>query len=317
MTELSRRRFTRFGWFVLAFNVAVVLWGAFVRVSFSGDGCGANWPLCNGQAIPRAMSLKTAIEFTHRMMTSGDVFLVAVLLVAAFRVFPRRHVVRRQAVWSAVFLFAEALLGAGLVRFRLVAHDQSAGRALYLSAHLINTLLLLGAILSCIWAADRNQSTVGLLQISRRRLTALVVVMVVSITGALAALGDTLFPASSLAAGLSQDFATASSWFLRLRVLHPAIAVLGAVYLLWVAIQSLKENDRIAAERVLGVTVVQVLAGIANVGLLAPEWMQLLHLLIADVLWMVTLWWGLESLRAHISLASVEPNLVSAVPGHL
>src|ERR1700753_4346312 len=110
-----QRRFALFAWIVLAYNVPVILWGAYVRVSFSGDGCGANWPFCNGQLIPQQMTVPTAIEFTHRMMTSLDSAAVIALCIWAFLAFPKQHVVRRYAVFSLVFLFIEALLGAGLV----------------------------------------------------------------------------------------------------------------------------------------------------------------------------------------------------------
>ena len=88
------RWFARYAWAVLAYNVAVVLWGALVRVTGSGAGCGNHWPLCNGMAAPLSPSAATAIEFTHRMMSGLDAFLVLGLLVWAFRSFPRRHAVR-------------------------------------------------------------------------------------------------------------------------------------------------------------------------------------------------------------------------------
>src|SRR6478672_13461763 len=79
------RRFRRFAWAVLAYNVLVILWGALVRASGSGAGCGNHWPLCNGQVIPVSPSLHTVIEFTHRMMTGGSAFVVLALLVWTFR----------------------------------------------------------------------------------------------------------------------------------------------------------------------------------------------------------------------------------------
>src|SRR4051794_3568055 len=156
MIPPAPKRFAAFAWAVLAFNIPVILWGAYVRVSFSGDGCGAHWPFCNGQVIPQNMGAPMAIEFTHRMMTSIDSLAVIAMCVWAFRAFPRRHVVRLSSVLSLLFLFAEALLGAGLVLLRYVAKNQSAGRAWYLSAHLTNTMLLLGALTITAWAAYTN-----------------------------------------------------------------------------------------------------------------------------------------------------------------
>ena len=289
-----QRRFRIFAWIVLAYNILVILWGAYVRVSFSGDGCGANWPTCNGQMIPQKMSLPTVIEYTHRMMTSVDSFLIVTLCVWAFLAFPKRHTVRLYSLLSLIFLLIEALLGAGLVLFRYVATNQSIGRAWYLSAHLTNTMLLLAAIAVTAWAATRN---VGQLKLSSLRTAAiwgLVITVFVSITGAVTALGDTLFPASTIAAGMQQDFSSASSVLLRLRVIHPLIAVAGAAYLLWLAFRPLA-YARSAAKSVVIVTIVQLAAGMVNLRLLAPLWMQLTHLLIADVLWIAVVVLALET----------------------
>jgi heme A synthase len=291
--ERSSRPFSYFAWVVLAYNLPVILWGAYVRVSFSGDGCGANWPFCNGQLIPQRMSVPTAIEFTHRMMTSVDSIAVIGLCAWAFLAFPKRDVVRRYAVLSLVFLFVEALLGAGLVLFRLVAKDQSAGRAWYLSAHLTNTMLLLAALTGAAWFASAGVGRFRLKSLSSSMVAALAITVFISITGAITALGDTLFPATSLQSGMRQDFTSASSVLLRLRVIHPLVAATGAGYLLWVAASAFRKQENRGAKKaaswVAAVTIFQLAAGMVNMSLLAPIWMQLIHLFIADVLWVATL----------------------------
>jgi cytochrome c oxidase assembly protein subunit 15 len=293
MSTPAQKRFAKFAWAVLAYNIPVILWGAYVRASFSGDGCGAHWPFCNGQMIPQNMGAPMAIEFTHRMMTTIDSVAVIAMCVWAFRAFPRHHIVGLFSVLSLAFLVVEALLGAGLVLLRYVARDQSAGRAWYLSAHLTNTMLLLAALTVSAWAAYRNVDRLRLANATRTLVGTLVIVLFVSITGAIAALGDTLFPASSLSVGMQQDFARSSTLLLRLRLLHPLIAVLGAAYLIWAAAGVLKQNEagnaRTAAGRVLGLTLFQLAAGAVNLTLLAPVWMQLFHLFMADVLWIAVL----------------------------
>src|SRR3954447_21389295 len=201
MTTRAHQRFAKFAWGVLAYNILVILWGAYVRVSFSGDGCGAHWPFCAGQVIPQHMAAPMVIEFTHRMMTTVDTIGTVVLCVWAFRLYPKGHGVRRYAVLSLAFLLLEALLGAGLVLFRYVAHDQSAGRAIYLSAHLTNTLLLLGAFTTTAWLSGTGSDKAPWKKLTGKFQGALVASVLVSITGAIAALGDTLFPSSSIAAG--------------------------------------------------------------------------------------------------------------------
>jgi len=300
-SDRARHRFGVFAWVVLAYNLPVILWGAYVRVSFSGDGCGANWPFCNGQLIPQNMAAPTAIEFAHRMTTSVDSFLVLVLCAWAFLSFPRHHAVRLYAVLSVAFLFIEALLGAGLVVFRLVAKDQSAGRPWYLSAHLTNTLLLLAALVVTAWVARTNTPALRLRSLSRPVYCALAITIFISITGAITALGDTLFPASSLESGVRQDFSSASHMLLRLRVIHPVLAVTGAGYLVWLAAGYLRDMQyscvKQPAAAVVAITVLQLAAGMVNLSLLAPLWMQLTHLLIADLLWIAVVILALETLR--------------------
>src|SRR5215475_5492331 len=125
--------FARYAWAVLAYNIAVVLWGAYVRATGSGAGCGNRWPLCDGSAIQTAPSTAKLIEFTHRATSGIDLALVALLVVWAFRAFPKRHPARRGAVLSAAFLMTEALIGAALVLLEHVAKNASASRAYSLS----------------------------------------------------------------------------------------------------------------------------------------------------------------------------------------
>jgi len=316
----SRRNFARFAWIVLAYNLAVILWGAYVRASFSGDGCGAHWPTCAGQFLPTQMGTPKLIEFTHRMMTSLDSLATIGLVIWAFLAFPRKHAVRRYSVLATIFLLIEALLGAGLVLFRYVAHDLSAGRAWYLSLHLTNTMLMMGAYTITAWLASHEQNAINLWNISVKLRIAVLTTFAVSITGAIAALGDTLFPATSLANGVSQDFASGSSILLRLRLLHPAVAILSAVYLLWAAVAAMQrrpENNplRKAGARVASMVMVQVLAGFANIYLLAPIWMQLLHLLLGDVVWItVVLLVGEEVHASSQSRISIPTEAPSAKP---
>jgi len=272
--------FGRFAWFVVAYNLAVVIWGALVRATGSGAGCGNHWPLCNGDLTPNG-NLHTVIEYTHRAMTGVDTPLILLLVIWAWRAFPRGHAVRGAAMLSGVFLVSEALLGALLVKLQHVAKNAD---AYTLSTHLINTLTLLACLtLTAWWGTGKPRA-----RLSRRSAALAAVslgaVMVLSVTGAIAALGDTLFPAKSLAAGLAQDFDSTSSMLLRLRALHPLIA--GAVGT-WLTIYAVGkvETAKGYAVVVIGLVWVQLMVGLTNLLLRAPVWMQLIHLLIADLLW--------------------------------
>lgn len=298
-------RFARYAWGVLAFNLAVVLWGAYVRATGSGAGCGNHWPLCNGEVTPHSPSVATLIEFTHRA-TSGpiDIALVALLLVWAFRAFPRRNPVRLGASLSMVFLLTEALIGAALVLLGHVEKNASVTRAYSLSTHLINTLTLLACLtLTAWWASGRPA-------LSPRRRSAwlaglsLAAVAILGVSGAIAALGDTLFPAHSLAAGLAQDWDPSANIFLRLRGLHPLIAAGAGAWLLFYAISSASRRPEVRSRAWILVACVcaQILAGALNLLLLAPIWMQMVHLLLADLLWI-----SLVLLCASMLAARTEP----------
>jgi len=284
---ISNRSFARYAWAVLAFNLAVVLWGAYVRAAGAGAGCGQHWPLCNGVIVPVAPTLKTIIEFTHRVTSGIDLALVALLLVWAFRAFPRLHPVRLGAVLSAIFLMTEALIGAALVLLEHVAKNQSSARGYSLSLHLINTLTLLACLTLTAWWAMGKPPVRVAGRPAWMAAGSLALVMILGVSGAIAALGDTLFPARSLAEAFAQDFDPASSIFVRLRVLHPIIAGIAGTWLVLYAVATAgrRPDLRPRAWLLLGLVGAQLAAGAVNLLLRAPVFMQMVHLLLADALW--------------------------------
>lgn len=301
---MRSQKFARFAWGVLAWNVLVVLWGAFVRASVSGDGCGSHWPLCNGEVLPTAPGVRTLIEFSHRVTSGAALLLVIALVWRARKVFTVGHPTRRAAGWALGLTISEALIGAGLVVFGLVANDDSVARALSLCVHLVNTFLLLAALALAAWWSGvetaENYEGRGLRATLSRAFGAgasrfvvfafaFLFMLLVSTSGAIAALGDTLFPVASLADAWSQEFAGAAHALVRLRVLHPVCAVLVAANLLWAARVAVRDSPRRRTTKlsraVVSLVAAQMLAGGANVLLLAPAWMQIVHLLLADLLW--------------------------------
>lgn len=284
-------RLHRFAWVVLVFNLAVIAWGAFVRASGSGAGCGAHWPLCNGEVVPRAPAVTTMIEFTHRATSGVALLLVAALAVVVFRGRPKGHPARAAAAGSLTFILTEAALGAGLVLFRLVAENESVARALFMAAHLANTFVLLAFLaLTAHWCGggapprrDRVAREGWLFALGALALVG------VGKTGAIAALGDTLYPAQSILGGLAQDLSPTAHFLVRLRIAHPIAAVAGALVVAFLSGRVIQADTdpvtRRAAWVVPGLALAQIAAGVANVALLAPVWMQLVHLLVADALW--------------------------------
>jgi len=285
------RPLARFAWGLLLYQIGVIAWGAYVRATGSGAGCGQHWPLCNGEVVPRSPSAATLIELSHRLSSGVAFLLVLGLLVWTVRTYPSGHRVRRGAVAAAVLMTSEAVIGAGLVLLKLVAHDASLERAVGTSLHLVNTFLLLAATsLTAWWASGgdpvrlRGRGVVGPVLAS-----CLLATLLVATSGALTALGDTLFPASSLSAGFAQDVAAGASPYVRLRAIHPVLAVATAALVLMAMafVRALRADRSVRLlSRAAGVlAVAQVAAGLLDVALLAPVAVQLLHLLLADLVW--------------------------------
>jgi len=289
---LSRGRLARFAWAVLAFNLAVIVWGAWVRVSGSGAGCGSHWPLCDGEVVPRSLPAEKAIEFTHRATSGLALLAVVALAVTLFRARPRRDPARRAAAAAVLFILLEAALGAGLVLFELVAQDDSLARAVVLPLHLLNTFLLLAALaLTARFAGGSPAPPPGALRRAGGAWPALLVLLVLAgASGAIAALGDTLFPASSLAEAFRQDLDPAAHALLRARAAHPLLAVVAAGALLAVAARRAARGTTPPGLRAAAaLALAQLAVGVVNLALLAPAPLQLAHLLLADLLWIATL----------------------------
>jgi cytochrome c oxidase assembly protein subunit 15 len=120
----------------------------------------------------------------------------------------RGHLARIAAVSAVAFTVIEAALGAFLVKLGLTAQSRSPLRAPYLALHLANTLLLLAALtLTAHLLSRRTGYLRGRIRITASfgAIGAIVVVLIVGVTGSLAALGDTLYPVSSLGAALVQE----------------------------------------------------------------------------------------------------------------
>ena len=282
----------RFSWGVLAYFIATILWGTVVRATGSGAGCGEHWPLCNGTVMQTAPSVQTMIEFAHRITSGLDGILILVLLVWTFRGTGKGHLARWVAAASVFFTITEGALGALLVKLGYTAQSHAPMRAPFLALHLANTLMLVAVIAMTAHMLGR---TTGY-KWRELRLTApvgttigMLAVMVVGITGSMAALGDTLFPPSSLAEGLKQDISGDSEWLLRWRWTHPTVAIVASIFLIWLLIRAARRggpwDNRALSGFVVALLALQYVLGALDVWLLAPVWMQVVHLLGADVTW--------------------------------
>jgi protoheme IX farnesyltransferase len=281
----------KWAWGLLFYTLAVIAWGAFVRASNSGDGCGAHWPLCDGMVIPGDGEHKTWVEFAHRLSSGLLGFLIIGFVIAVYRSQPPKSLARKAAFWTFCFTMTEALVGMILVKKGLVADNDSIARAIWMSIHLVNTFLLLASQTLLAWALSggaplrfRGQGSVGwALGIG------LLGLLFLGVSGAVAALGDTLFPSKSLIEGIKQDFSPTAHFLIRLRLFHPMIAISVGLYLVLAAglVSHLRPSPLVkrAAGLVVTIFCAQMLVGLINLGLKAPIPMQLIHLLVADILW--------------------------------
>lgn len=298
------RQFANFAWGVLAYNILVILWGALVRATGSGAGCGGHWPLCNGDVVPEVSQVATAIEFTHRIMSGVSLIAVVTMFVWAWKALPVGHRARKWATWSLVFILTEALIGAALVLLGHVAKNQSVGRVYSLATHLVNTFALLASMALTAWwatvpATEPQQGASNKFSI-RLAISALVLV---AVAGAITALGDTLFPPQSLAQGIADDFSAAANFLIRLRVIHPALAIAASAFIVALALPAFRAREDRAVHllggAMLGLVFAQLVAGTLTVLLKAPISLQLTHLLIADCLWIALVLFSSEKLRQN------------------
>lgn len=315
--ETKLDRFARFAWLVLGWNIIVILWGVFLRASKSGDGCGQHWLTCQGEIIPSAPALKTVIEFSHRITSSLDGLLLIVLLVWAFLVWKRVRSdatkrILKMAAGSFVFVVIEGLLGAGLVLTGNTAENLTPERPFWMAAHLVNTLILLTFLtLTARYASGGRQLK---FRVEKKYLLAIVVgfaaILLVGMTGSIAALSHMIFPSGTIAEGMAKDFSPTSNILLRLRLLHPITAILTGVFIIFLTGWLTKEcgKDRLVVRwsNILSILVLaQIGFGSLTLLMLAPIIMQLGHLFFAD-----TIWISYTLFAAHF--LSVENTLGSA-----
>lgn len=284
--------------FLLFYTIVVILWGAWVRISHSGDGCGDTWPLCNGQVIPEAARGKTWVEYGHRF-TSGlyGIFVIFLFVwVSKLKSKWRLNSVYRWSFWTLVFMISEAALGAKLVLFKLVSTDQSVWRLVVMSLHQLNSFLLVAFTVRFLAATFESSYYERWVNVQSRssslflfaRPWFLVGFLVIAVTGAWAALSTTLFPSTSLLDGFAKDMASESHLVLRIRGFHPVFGLLvGGSLCLGLYRLSSQVNEFLARIALVasGLIAGGIVIGILTLFMLSPVPLKLLHLLMAHLLW--------------------------------
>ncbi len=303
----NTKYYSWFAWFFLAFNFYVILGGAYVRATGSGAGCGEHWPLCNGDIVPNFSTIHTKIEFYHRINSGIVVIGSIILLIWAFRLTKKGDPIRISAIVAFAFVIFEALVGAGLVLLGLVANNSSSVRALVMSIHLIGTFILIASIsLTAAWSSGFK-----LIKLNRKRVFPILMIIIgmfiVGISGAITALGDTLFRPNYVGEGFINDISNADHFLKSLRMYHPIFAIIVALYTVFMAWNLTDKNSsNILKKLTLSITIIfsiQILVGFINIMLLAPVWLQILHLLIADMAWILCVLFSSQALSEEIKVA--------------
>jgi len=291
---MTRAHFQRFALILLVYTILVILWGAWVRISHSGDGCGDTWPLCHGQLIPMAEQGKTWVEYAHRLMSGLYGFIVLYFWWVARKIYPKGHFARKAALASLIFMITEASLGAKLVLFKLVGTNDTPLRAIFMALHQMNSFMLTGAV-ALTYAAAQRENNRPLASLPRVMSLFPWLIVLIGITGAWAALSGTLFPTQDLLQGLYDDFSQQAHYLVRLRVLHPILALLGGGSLsLFFWIQANTTKDSLLQKKSLQMALILFVGlcfGVLTLLSHAPIWMKLVHLTLAQIIWVTLLQW--------------------------
>lgn len=292
---MTKAQYKKLAFGLLVYTILVILWGAWVRISHSGDGCGDTWPLCHGQLIPEAQRGKTWVEYGHRLMSGIYGFVVIYFWWAARKIYPQGHFARKMALATFIFMVSEALLGAKLVLFGLVTDNDTPYRAFVMALHQLNSFMLTGVVALAMAAALAEGELPKPTAADKRYRLLPWIIVALGVTGAWASLSNQLFPTADWLSALADDFSSDSHFLVRLRVLHPILAVCfggGLALFFWLKAQT---SESILIERrsyqMSLCLIAGIVFGVLTLLLHAPVWMKIVHLALAHTIWVVLLQW--------------------------
>lgn len=286
----------------LFLSIVSILAGAFVRATGSGDGCGATWPTCKGRIIPALTDTSELIEFSHRSV-SGLLLVVTLIIFSKTRKFQKGSLVKSVTNYLTFFVIFEAIIGAIIVLFEWVGLNSSLPRIVAVPIHLVNTFGLLGcyAILYKIIEDDLKE----IKSIFNRNFILISFLFLLSgATGSITALADVLFPSASFIEGFLEDFDKTSEALTRLRILHPIISSALSV-VLYVYSTRINKKYGVNVKLLKTFVIVAVLLGVFNVisNIVLP--LSILHLAIADFLWISYIYVSIDLSKNNLFINSL------------
>ncbi len=286
----------------LFLSIVSILAGAFVRATGSGDGCGATWPTCKGRIIPALTDTSELIEFSHRSV-SGFLLIVTLIIFSKTRKLHKASLVKSVTNYLTFFVIFEAIIGAVIVLFEWVGLNSSLPRIIAVPIHLVNTFGLLGsyAILYKILEDDIQE----IKSIFNKNFILISFLFLLSgATGSITALADVLFPSASFIEGFLADFDKTSEVLTRLRILHPIISTILSIVLY---LYSTRINKKYGVNVKLLKTfiIIAVSLGVLNVlsNIVLP--LSILHLAIADFLWISYIYVSIDLAKNNLFINSL------------
>ncbi len=291
--KILPRTFQKLSLCMIAYTLIVILWGAYVKISHSGDGCGKSWPLCHDNWVPAGRHMSTWIEFSHRVSSGLYGILVLLMIVLAFKTYPTHHPLRKAMVFTGFFTLSEALLGAVLVLAGLVGSNDSVFRAYVMALHLVNSLLLVASfVLVYDWALYKvHESRAKFSPLAPKIVIMICLFLIIASSGGIASLSTTLFPSESLFSGLVEDFSKDSHFLVRIRISHPLAATLLGGLLIYMSFYlGAKTSNPVLQKRLQALTyllIFGVALGYVTLFALSPIFLKFAHLIWAYGIWIV------------------------------
>ena len=275
----------------LTTSILSILAGAIVRATGSGDGCGASWPTCNGRVIPSLETSSEIIEFSHRSI-SGILLIVTLLLFLKSRESGTPLLHKKVINYLTFFVLLEAAIGAVIVIYEWVGLNTSLPRIIAVPLHLVNTFALLGFYTLIFYLLRESEIKLSN-YFDKRVKIAFVLFFLTGATGSITALADVLFPSASFVEGFIEDFDSTSEVLTRLRILHPFVSTILSIFL-FLESNRFKKEYGIDSYIIKFLIIVGVILGVLNVfsNIILP--LSILHLLLADLLWITYVYKSIE-----------------------
>ena len=284
----------RLSFYGLVISIISIIAGAIVRATGSGDGCGASLPTCNGKIIPELKSSPELIEFSHRTISGVLLVITIAIFIKSFNA--KTPPLWRKLIWLLTFfVLLEALIGAVIVIYEWVGLNSSTPRIIAVPLHLVNTFGLLGAYTLLFYLTKNVKTNINNF-FDRGFKTALILFLLTGATGSITALADVIFPSETFLTGLLQDFDPNSELLTRMRILHPIVASALSIYL-YLEANRLKREYKIITTHIKVLVLMGVALGLLNVfsNIILP--LSILHLLIADLLWIMYIYKIAEKIK--------------------